>query len=148
MKEYIIQLVFIEIGQLKKYESECDSVQKLLITGLGGAIGALSRYGISLLFPSGAIPYNTLFINGIGSFVLACLTYSLFNERNERLKLFFGTGICGGFTTMSTFALEVTNLAGTNPFSSLIYLLLSMIVGLFMAWLGFVASSWIVRETK
>ena len=126
-------------------------MQKLLITGFGGAIGALARYGISFLIPSfgSPIPFNTLFINGFGSFVLACLTYSLFeNQGNERLKLFFGTGLCGGFTTMSSFALEVTNLAATNPLYSLIYLLLSMIAGLLMAWLGFMLSIWIKREAR
>ncbi|WP_139891320.1 CrcB family protein [Bacillus sp. D386] len=126
-------------------------MQKLLLTGCGGAMGALARYGISLLIPSSGspIPFNTLFINGFGSFVLAYLTYSLFkNEGNERLKLFFGTGLCGGFTTMSSFSLEITNLAATYPLYSLIYFFLSMIAGLLMAWLGFIMSSWIKREAR
>ncbi len=118
-------------------------MHRLFITGFGGAIGALARYGIGLLIPysENAIPFVTLFINGTGSFVLANLTYSSFeNKKSERLKLFFGTGLCGGFTTMSTFALEITKLATSHPILSFIYLLLSMVVGLGMAWVGFIAA--------
>ena len=124
---------------------------KLLITGSGGAIGALARYGVGLFIPSSAnaIPYSTLFINGIGSFVLACLTYSVFkDEENEKLKLFFGTGLCGGFTTMSTFALEVSNLVTSNPVYGFIYLLASMAMGLVMAWLGFITVSRLGRKAN
>lgn len=119
-------------------------MHRLFITGSGGALGALTRYEVGRWIPSpeNAIPLSTLLVNGIGSFVLACLTYTLFkNKKNERLKLFFGTGLCGGFTTMSTFALEVTNLASRNPVSGFIYLILSMTVGLGMAWLGFITVS-------
>ena len=115
---------------------------KLLLTGSGGAIGALARYGVGFFFPSSAsfFPYSTLFINGIGSFVLACLTYSVLKEgKNEGIKLFFGTGLCGGFTTMSTFAFEVTNLADTHPALGLAYLVSTLVIGLVMAWLGFLA---------
>ena len=124
-------------------------MHKALITGSGGAIGALARYGVGLLIPSSSnfIPYGTLFINGIGSFILACLTYSLcMNGKNERLKLFFGTGFYGGFTTMSTFAFEVTQLTVSNPISAFIYLLVSMAIGLLMAWLGYIAVSRVRRR--
>ena len=124
---------------------------KLLLTGFGGAIGALARYGVGLFLPSSGtvFPYSTLFINGIGSFALVCLTYSVLKDgKNERAKLFFGTGLCGGFTTMSTFALEVTNLAVNQPTLGLIYLLLTLIIGIFMAWLGYIAVSSLGRRAS
>ena len=119
-------------------------MHKMVIAGLGGATGALARYGVSILIPSSvhSIPYGTLCINGLGSFVLACLTYSIFmNGKHERLKVFFGTGLCGGFTTMSAFALEVTNLVMYHPAYGFIYLMLNMVIGILMAWLGFITGS-------
>lgn len=124
-------------------------MHKMVIAGLGGATGALLRYGVSILFPSSnnSIPYGTLFINGLGSFILACLTYSIFmNGKHERLKVFFGTGLCGGFTTMSAFALEVTNLVMYQPAYGFIYLMLNMVIGILMAWLGFFAGSRVGRS--
>ena len=124
-------------------------MHKMVIAGLGGATGALARYGVSILIPSSIniIPYGTLFINGLGSFILACLTYSIFmNGKNERLKVFFGTGLCGGFTTMSAFALEVTNLVMHHPAHGFIYFMLNMVIGLLMAWLGFNTGSRVRRS--
>ena len=127
-----------------RLEREVCLLYKLLLTGFGGAIGALARYmaGLFLPFSGTVLPYTTLLINGIGSFALACLTYSVLKEgRNEKVKLFLGTGVCGGFTTMSTFSLEVSNLIVTNPAFGLIYLVLTFLIGLFMVWLGFIIGS-------
>ena len=124
-------------------------MHKIVFAGLGGATGAWARYGVSILIPTSnnSIPYGTLFINGLGSFILACLTYSIFmNGKHERLKVFFGTGLCGGFTTMSAFALEVTNLVIDHPAYGFIYFMLNMVIGMLMAWLGFITGSRVGRS--
>ena len=124
-------------------------MHKMVIAGLGGATGALARYGVSIIIPSSnnSIPYGTLFINGLGSFILACLTYSIFMYgKHDRLKVFFGTGLCGGFTTMSAFALEVTNLVMYHPAYGFIYFMLNMVIGMLMAWLGFMTGRRVGRN--
>ena len=70
---------------------------------LGGAVGAVGRYGISLLPWKGAFP--------LGAVAIGVLS-GLFSQRllGERGKLFWQTGVCGGFTTFSTFSLEAVTL--------------------------------------
>ena len=78
---------------------------------LGGGIGAVMRYGITLLVQSWTgpgFPYGTLVVNVIGSLLIGFVVVFL-NHRyhgNEVLRLFLVIGILGGFTTFSTFSLD------------------------------------------
>lgn len=78
---------------------------------LGGAVGAVGRYGISLLPWKEAFPLLTLATNFLGAVAIGFLS-GLFSRRllGERGKLFWQTGVCGGFTTFSTFSLEAVTL--------------------------------------
>ena len=82
---------------------------KYLCVGLGGAVGAMLRYLIGLV-PVGAsngFPIKTLLINILGAFVIGVL--AVLGEKHSLpplLVLTLKTGVCGGFTTFSTFSLE------------------------------------------
>lgn len=86
-----------------------------LFVGLGGFVGSVLRYLVGFI-PTGAVaafPIKTLVINIVGSFVigLVCtLASRLGTAMNPQLLLFLKVGLCGGFTTFSTFALESNSL--------------------------------------
>ena len=112
-----------------------------LVVALGGGIGACLRYLIGLipLKESFTFPVKTLFINLLGCFVIgliaaiAAKTTSL----SPRTVLFIKTGLCGGFTTFSTFALETETLLKTGHIGlAIIYVALSVVVGVGLAFAG------------
>ena len=79
---------------------------------IGGALGAVGRYVVSVLmlqWISSNIPLGTLVVNVVGSFVLG-LVYecgTLLWQSSNEFKAFLIVGILGGFTTFSTFSLEI-----------------------------------------
>jgi fluoride exporter len=81
-----------------------------ILVGLGGALGSMARYGAFRLWPTaaGGWPVATLAVNLLGSFLIGLL-YMYVAARGtsaENARLFWMTGILGGFTTYSAFALE------------------------------------------
>lgn len=85
-----------------------------LAVGVGGFLGAVSRYLLGSALPTepGGFPVITLLINFIGSFLISVLTEcgQGFLPVSQRTSLFLKTGLCGGFTTFSTFSLETVQL--------------------------------------
>ena len=82
------------------------------LVALGGAIGAMGRYAISLIPVKSAFPILTLITNCLGA-VLIGFVVGLVSKRNDispNAVLFWKTGVCGGFTTFSTFSLEAFSL--------------------------------------
>ncbi len=85
-----------------------------LCVALGGAIGSVARYLIGLIKMEESVffPYKTLAINIVGSFLIGTIVALSVKkgDMSPNLLLFLKVGICGGFTTFSTFALESSNL--------------------------------------
>ena len=78
-----------------------------LFVGLGGALGAIGRYGISLLPYKGDFPVLTLLTNFLGALLIGFIAVLAGQGRiSSGSTLFWKTGVCGGFTTFSTFSLE------------------------------------------
>lgn len=106
---------------------------------LGGALGAVLRYGISLwalrTFPE-SFPWGTLLINGAGCFLIGLLFPHVTDA--PTLRLFLLTGVLGGFTTFSTFGLEVVSLIMSHHLkAALAYVSLSLVGGI-----GLTAAGW------
>lgn len=111
-----------------------------LIVGFGGFVGSVLRYlmGFIPIHESSAFPINTFVINILGALLISLIafyiTHSSFNQINsstlKMLILFLKVGVCGGFTTFSTFALETGDLikAG-NVEIAFLYVLLSVMIG-------------------
>ncbi|MFR5875113.1 MAG: fluoride efflux transporter CrcB [Eubacterium sp.] len=105
-----------------------------LVVGLGGFIGAVVRYIISLIPIKNpqSFPVNTFIINIVGAFAIGCIAFAVSKNENidSRVILFLKVGICGGFTTFSTFSLETAELIkGGSVITAVIYVIMSIILG-------------------
>jgi len=110
---------------------------------LGGAIGSAARYAsMSLLgkVAGGNFPYGTLFVNIFGSFIMGVwISYmaNLLPEKSKDLHLLFAVGVLGGFTTFSTFSLDVFYLFERGAYPQMLaYVLGSVIISLLALMLG------------
>lgn len=106
-----------------------------IIVGMGGFIGAVLRYLIGLLplnLESG-FPVKTFFINIIGAFIIGIVAaLATKHAIDPKWSLFLKVGICGGFTTFSSFALETDQLlAGGKYGAAFAYAVLSIVFGIF-----------------
>lgn len=83
------------------------TVDPALLVGIGGALGAMLRYGVGLGLSHDRFPFATLVVNVVGSFVLGLLVFG--GAGNDAI-LFVGVGACGSFTTYSSFSVEAFRL--------------------------------------
>jgi len=83
-----------------------------LFVALGGALGAVCRYGLSLIIVKSNFPVMTFVANFLGAFIIGLIAgyTNKQPEVSKNLVLFLKTGFCGGFTTFSTFSLETWTL--------------------------------------
>ncbi len=119
----------------------------ILLVASGGAIGSVARYLVGLLMTrilGAAFPWGTLTVNVVGGLLMGLFIELLarrFDGSNE-LRLFVAVGVMGGFTTFSSFSLDVALLWERGEvFSALIYVLLSVILSIGALFLGL----WLAR---
>ena len=115
---------------------------------LGGALGSVARYWFALwAVPiSRELPWGTIFINIIGSFAIAFFgTMTAAAGRHplpDTARLFFMVGVCGGFTTFSSFSLQTLDLLrGGAPGRALANIVLSVVLCLGSVTLGYLAAA-------
>ncbi|MFJ2113796.1 fluoride efflux transporter FluC [Streptomyces sp. NPDC087850] len=112
-----------------------DQWRVLAVVALGGAIGASARYGAALLWPTadGGFPWTTLGVNAVGCAVIGVFMVVLTDlwRAHPLVRPFFGTGVLGGFTTFSSYALDIQRLVtGGRVRTGLAYLGLTLIAAL------------------
>lgn len=112
-------------------------MDKFLWVGLGGAIGSILRYTLSLLPIKSSFLVLTLITNLLGAFIIGVVV-GLFEKQylSSYIHLFLKTGVCGGFTTFSTFSLEtLTLLENGMVFMAIVYAFISVagcVVGVYL----------------
>ena len=124
-------------------------IKSLLIVGTGSFIGGAMRYLLSTLMKSvcgQGFPWGTLMVNLLGCFLFGML-FAVFGKSSamdNTLYLLLTTGVCGGFTTFSTFANEsVQMLQQGNTWGFVGYVATSVVAGLALIALGYgVAREW------
>ena len=119
-------------------------MHRIGIVGLGGLLGAISRYLVTGWFQGllgSAFPWGTAVVNIVGGFlaglVITLATESLVFSTNARL--FLAVGVLGGFTTFSSFGYETMRLAESGSYAyALGNVLLNVVVGFLAVFLGIV----------
>ncbi|MCI0763263.1 fluoride efflux transporter CrcB [Bacillus sp. TL12] len=110
----------------------------ILLVGIGGFFGTIARFSISSAIKEkygSLFPYETLFVNIVGSFLLGLL-YGV--DVDSTWLLLCGTGFMGAFTTFSTCKLEIVQLIHKRKGQkALLYLVMSYMLGIFSALIGF-----------
>ena len=122
-----------------------DSPAVLGVVALGGAIGSLLRFQAGLLWPNpvGTFPTTILLVNLLGCLVIGVFMVVITEvwTAHRLVRPFFGTGVLGGFTTFSTYSLDILTLVRVgHPWQAVTYLFLTAIGALIAVALGMLAS--------
>ena len=124
-----------------------------LAVAVGGAVGSLLRFWLGELFSLlglTAFPWATLAANVSGSFLIGLIATLTGPDGRllvtPELRLFWMVGICGGYTTFSSFSLQTLTLAQGGAWARAgANIALSLVLCLLAVWLGHVAAAWLNR---
>lgn len=123
-----------------------SSIPLYISVAIGGAIGSAARFG--LMNAAGRwwgteYPYGTLIVNVAGALAMGFLVgmFAAFAQVGQEVRAFFAVGILGGFTTFSTFSLDmVTLLQRGEVFAAIVYATASVLLTIFALYLGLAAT--------
>ena len=119
-----------------------DTIRNIIAVGAGSFIGGIARYLVSLAMKgiSKGFPWATVLVNLLGCLIIGLLWGFLSRNASESTSwgLFLTVGLCGGFTTFSTFSKEALTMLQTGQiwgFAS--YIALSILAGIALVALGY-----------
>ncbi len=112
-----------------------------LLVAAGGAVGALLRWLLEGALPAqpGTWPWATFLTNVSGSFALGAVVAVATATASPWLRPLLGTGVLGGFTTWSTYTLQVHDLGARSAPTAVLYAVSSVVVGVGAAYAGVLA---------
>lgn len=114
-----------------------------LAVALGGVLGALARYGLGVAWPTatGAFPWTTFVVNVSGCLLIGVLLVRLLEAGavHPLWRPFLGTGVLGGYTTFSTYAVDARALvADGHAATAVVYVLGTLVAAMAAVQLGVV----------
>ena len=115
------------------------SGQSLLYVAIGGAAGSVLRAVAAYAIPNGRLPWATLLVNIVGSLLIGWLLarMSPLGEENLRAHSFWVVGVCGGFTTFSSFSWQTFEQMQKGQWGAAVAnVVLSVVVCLLATWAG------------
>jgi CrcB protein len=113
---------------------------------IAGGLGSLARYGISNHFHGDALPWATVAINVVGSFLLGVLVVLPASWLSAQSREALGVGLLGGFTTFSTFSVQAfLDAEAGEPGKALAYVVASVVLGIGAAAVGYFAARAIIH---
>ncbi|NUP17009.1 MAG: CrcB family protein [Streptomyces sp.] len=120
------------------------------VVALGGAVGATARYAGALWWPAqpGGFPWATFWTNVVGCAVIGVFMVVITDvwAAHRLVRPFFGTGVLGGFTTFSTYAVDIQKLVdGGHPRTGLAYLAATPVAALTAVWLAVVTTRRVLK---
>lgn len=122
-----------------------NSLFNFMVVFFGSGLGGVMRYGVGRLLPwqEGRMPLATLCVNLLGCFLIGFFSSMSmrFPGMGKHLSLLLTVGVCGGFTTFSTFSNEtLIMLRGGQTLLALAYIGANVVTGLLLVYLGICAS--------
>jgi fluoride exporter len=119
----------------------------VVLVGLAGAAGAMSRYGVQSLVGVRPFPWATLVINVVGSLLVGIvLAIAVSREWSPSVVAPVTVGFLGAFTTFSTFTWETFTLGRSDRLLEAVgYVTVSIVLGLVAVWAGFRLANAIVE---
>ena len=119
-----------------------DTIRNIIAVGAGSFIGGIARYLVSLAMKgiSKGFPWATVLVNLLGCLIIGLLWGFLSRNASESTSwgLFLTVGLCGGFTTFSTFSKEALTMLQTGQIWGFVsYITLSILAGIALVAIGY-----------
>ncbi|MER5989990.1 fluoride efflux transporter CrcB [Streptomyces viridosporus] len=129
----------------QRREVRVRHLRTLAVIAVGGALGSCARYAAGSLWPTDktAFPWTTLGVNAVGCLIIGVFLVVITEvfTAHPLLRPFFGTGVLGGFTTFSTYCVDIERLVRADRAgAALAYLAVTVVVALAAAKIGMVAT--------